>query len=685
MKKNQTMNQLNNNKKITIEEIVVPMRLSEFIVKQIDKEAFTRWQSKLGCINEVQNSPKAIIIKLNADNEEQIKTIREQIFDVLKRTENAINGPEMAIKEIEVVVNFFIILRLLIPNQKCGYVSGRQGSTLKKIETDCEVQACFDKGKYEPVPEGFGRLILKGSKIEGLRAARSEIQHLIDTAMEINPFGPAIGRKAAGLQNEEKENEMYRERIKVPLYKTFNVDQRNQFKIIQETAGINFSVDQTEKPLDSRFIILEGEFEKVINAKSRIAKLVAELKRQNSGTNLDMKLSSRECVKFPVPFPIYKEVIGAGGEVIKKLKQQLDVSLIFEGDNFKEYPDGRMLSIVGYSSEKVQSAKEYIEREFINRKRQTTYYNDSTLRAGDVQMEMVVPSAVSSKMLKVKIKSHISSYERKSASNRPDGTSQILIIIRGSQDAVQKACSILDKLTIEFLNGNPKWENVADLDNPMENHIMDKFFAKSTTKAAEPEPITKMPISPFLSTDDEEEKQKTSNAIQESVANSDGKQQQHGSDDTDDKELEQALTGLSIRKEGSNRSESPEIIMNEDEDTDCNNNNKPESEGMPDVGFDIDEAFKLAMEARIDDEMEMEGRQTDDANTEINDNDCFENTKNQQIEEQQIRFTRRIVAMIQEEQARFTQRITAMIQEEQARFTEQIIEKIEEEFTMNNN
>lgn len=167
----------------------------------------------------------------------------------------------------------------------------------------------------------------------------------------------------------------------------------------------------------------------------------------------------------------------------------------------------------------------------------------------------------------------------------------------------------------------------------MENHIMDKFFAKSTTKAAEPEPITKMPISPFLSTDDEEEKQKTSNAIQESVvrffnkinnfqlflfqANSDGKQQQHGSDDTDDKELEQALTGLSIRKESSNRSESPEIIMNEDEDTDCNNNNKPESEGMPDVGFDIDEAFKLAMEARIDDEMEMEGRQTDDANTEI--------------------------------------------------------------------
>lgn len=661
---------MNSSKTKPIEEIIIPRRLAEFIVKHVDKEAFIRWTDKLKCVNDI--TPKGIIVKLNGDTEEANTIKRDLIFEVLKRTENAIIGPEMAIKEIEVNVKFLVIIRIYIMNQKCGYVCGKKGATLKKIQTDCELdQAGFDNDKYESIPEGFARLTLKGSKVEGLRSARAEIQYLIDTALDINPFGPAIGRKATtaivnGLSNNENGSILYRETIKFPLYRTFNEEQKKRFRDIPQTIGISYRVDTNEKPENGRFIILEGELDKVLSAKERFAELISEVQQQNSGIKIDKKLlSSRECLELLVPKNVVQEVIGPNGENIKKLKQQLNVGLCFKGNNSEEYPNGRTLLIFGYSMENAQKAKDYIEREFINNSmRIRPTFNDLPLRSNEVQMEITVPELVARKMLKVKINSGISSFERKPASNSDDGCCQKMVVLRGSQDAVEKASHILDTLTTAFSDGNPKWYSVVDLDDSLENNNFKQFNGKFGDNG---------PVSPFSSSNEDfqenNDKRDNSNC-----------QNQHISDDIDDKELEQALvlTGLnsSNGKDDNNRSESPEIILNEN-----NNDKHAPSESNHDCGMDIDEAFRQAMEmeAVTNDEMgEWESEQTD-GDTEKNDEHCKPAEtclKNEEFEKQ-------LMAKIEEEENRFNERIMAYIQEEERQKTMRIMEWVKEHIKAN--
>ena len=87
----------------------------------------------------------------------------------------------------------------------------------------------MDAGHSDPIPEGFGRLILKGVKLDGLRSARLQINYLVQIALDLNPFGPAGGKKIMALGRKS----IAEERIKVPLFSAFSEDQKRQFREIQ--------------------------------------------------------------------------------------------------------------------------------------------------------------------------------------------------------------------------------------------------------------------------------------------------------------------------------------------------------------------------------------------------------------------------------------------------------------------
>jgi hypothetical protein len=91
----------------------------------------------LGCQIQPRAENKAIFIITNGNEEENefcfflillffFSYCFNKIFEILKFAEDANNDTQK--------LKFKIITRMLISNQKCGYVVGRNGTTLKKIE-----------------------------------------------------------------------------------------------------------------------------------------------------------------------------------------------------------------------------------------------------------------------------------------------------------------------------------------------------------------------------------------------------------------------------------------------------------------------------------------------------------------------------------------------------------------------
>ena len=89
------------------------------------------------------------------------------------------------------------------------------------------MRICLGKDKYEPIPDGFARVLIIGEKVEGLRMAREEIQHLLELSMDINPNVPRW---------KVDENGQVKERIKVPRRDTLNEEQKARMTQIMKEA-----------------------------------------------------------------------------------------------------------------------------------------------------------------------------------------------------------------------------------------------------------------------------------------------------------------------------------------------------------------------------------------------------------------------------------------------------------------
>jgi len=95
----------------------------------------------------------------------------------------------------------------------------------------------------------------------------------------------------------------------------------------------------------------------------------------------------------------------------------LDVNLVFLGDNKAQYNEGRTLRIIGKTDNKVQLAKLFIQREFIekwsskynnnltdlDRRRMDNKGNEWGSFVEDSQMEVLVPQNIAKIMIRIKV------------------------------------------------------------------------------------------------------------------------------------------------------------------------------------------------------------------------------------------------------------------------------------------
>ena len=96
------------------------------------------------------------------------------------------------------------------------------------------MRICLGKDKYEPIPDGFARVLIIGEKVEGLRMAREEIQHLLELSMDINPNVPRW---------KVDENGQVKERIKVPRRDKLNEEQKARMtQIMKEAVSCSLEV-----------------------------------------------------------------------------------------------------------------------------------------------------------------------------------------------------------------------------------------------------------------------------------------------------------------------------------------------------------------------------------------------------------------------------------------------------------
>uniref|UniRef100_A0A915NP05 K Homology domain-containing protein n=1 Tax=Meloidogyne floridensis TaxID=298350 RepID=A0A915NP05_9BILA len=446
------------------EEIIIPTKIADYIIEKISSKVFLKWK-EFGCKIEPRAESKAIWIIMNGTEDENDDRF-EKIFKILKFAEEANENEKLRFK---------ISTRILIPNQKCGYVVGRNGSTLKRIVNDFNVIALMDGGHSDPVPEGFGRLILKGTKLDGIRSARLQINYMVKIALDLNPYGPADGKRISALG----KTALAEERIKVPLFSAFSEEQKKQFREIQRTSKVDFIVDKEDKPQDGRYLVLKGELANVVETKKRISKLIFDLRyspveeeKTSPPTttflsSLDDQTTTFPSIDFVVPYPNFLGVLGQRGERIKSLRTELDVNLVFLGDNKAQYNEGRTLRITGKTDKKVQLAKLFIQREFIEkwspkytnnliyvdldrRRRVDNTGNDWGKFVEDSQMEVLVPQEIAKIMIKIKIKFGLTSYQLHRP--RPDGFQ--FVCLKGSNEALEKASKHLDLMTAEYLKEN---------------------------------------------------------------------------------------------------------------------------------------------------------------------------------------------------------------------------------------
>uniref|UniRef100_A0A914GTS9 K Homology domain-containing protein n=1 Tax=Globodera rostochiensis TaxID=31243 RepID=A0A914GTS9_GLORO len=339
---------------MTTEQLIIPTEMANKIINEVDQNCFERWKQN-GCTLEKQKySVQLVLNGIAIDNE---LLLSEEIFPVLKQTQDSL------------LDRYVLALKLLVPNQKCGYVIGKEGKTIRKIQEDFGVEIFIDNGKRDPVPTGFGRLIIRTADVDAMRWARDQIRRLEARSLDFNPY--AMPRDNNNHLGEDKRATS--ERIKLPPFGHFTNEQQMHFREIQKSSSINWIFDEQHSLTDAsgRFVTLEGDTEMVLSAKRRLAKLITEIEdfqlhcssvrlstSPTSGTTL-----YRTVVK--VPTPAWRLVIGAGGKTIKALKERYEVSMRFLGDNYVAYPHFRSLSIRGPNQLNVQSVRAYIEREFV--------------------------------------------------------------------------------------------------------------------------------------------------------------------------------------------------------------------------------------------------------------------------------------------------------------------------------
>uniref|UniRef100_A0A183BKD2 K Homology domain-containing protein n=1 Tax=Globodera pallida TaxID=36090 RepID=A0A183BKD2_GLOPA len=322
------------------------------IINEIDQNCFERWKRN-GCTLE-KHSVQLVLNGISIDNE---LLLTEEIFPVLKQTQDSL------------LDRYVLALTLLIPNQKCGYVIGKEGKTIRKLQEDFGVEIFIDNGKRDPVPTGFGRLIIRTADVDAMRWSRDQIRRLEARSLDFNPY--AMPRDNNNHLGECKRATS--ERIKLPPFGHFTSEQQMHFREIQKSSAINWIFEEQHSMTDAggRFVTLEGDTDLVLAAKRRLAKLITEIEdfqlhcssvrlstSPTSGTTL-----YRTVVK--VPTPAWRLVIGAGGKTIKALKERHEVSMRFLGDNYVAYPHFRSLSIRGPNQLNVQTVRAYIEREFV--------------------------------------------------------------------------------------------------------------------------------------------------------------------------------------------------------------------------------------------------------------------------------------------------------------------------------
>ncbi|KAL3085782.1 hypothetical protein niasHT_034190 [Heterodera trifolii] len=359
---------------MTTESLVIPKDIANKIIDELDQNSFERWKRK-GCVLEIKQRNNVRLF-LNGTSTENETLLTNEIFPLFKQARDALGSD-----------SFIFTLGLLIPNPKCGYVIGKEGKTVQKIQDDFGVEIFIDNGKREPVPEGFARLFIRSSDIDSMRWARAEIRRLEARSLEFNPYAmPRDNKKRSADGKWMTQNE----RIKLPPFGHFTSEQQMHFREIQKSSAINWVFDEllnlTEAG-DGRFVTLEGDAELVLSAKKRLAKLITEIEDSHLHSSSVRLANSpttgrtlyRTVVK--VPSPAWRLVIGGGGKTIKGLKERFGVSMRFLGDNFVSYPHFRSLSIFGHDQMNVHSAREHIEREFVAKNDEYLGQNTSQAKA----------------------------------------------------------------------------------------------------------------------------------------------------------------------------------------------------------------------------------------------------------------------------------------------------------------
>uniref|UniRef100_A0A914H4T2 RING-type domain-containing protein n=1 Tax=Globodera rostochiensis TaxID=31243 RepID=A0A914H4T2_GLORO len=465
-----------------MESIKISTALAYIVKETCGNGTFVGWKAK-GC--EVLWDREMLRLQLEGTAKERSE-LRQAIFNALKKAqlkmeESGKKSQQMVIMEVE------------IPSNCCGLVIGADGETIRKTKADSGVHSLYidptgrHKVNRQPRPN-FSWLVICSYAVGPLMTAWARVEELLSFTGKLDPG------------HREKQAT---QKLCIPAAEFFSREQTRRFEQIKRTAqGVQIDLDSSDPGEQFRSVTLSGTQNNISSVKMELNMLIDEVKtsmptdrekhsayNDSSGEELpsppelpngfsDVK-SRKEAIGFGkkktnggapsdpvqprrvekckkevlVPKKCIVHVIGNGGENIRQLQEKFGVKMHFLGNNYLEYPNGRTLSITGDSEEKVESARDYVDKEFILKKWEAwnTYQHD-IISAEETCEEIchlspkfALREDLEFAMKKMKDQSGIVSYcyRQFRSGHRP-------IVLRGTEMAVEKATKILTKMEEEW-------------------------------------------------------------------------------------------------------------------------------------------------------------------------------------------------------------------------------------------
>ncbi|KAL3107810.1 hypothetical protein niasHT_017042 [Heterodera trifolii] len=494
-----------------MESVKITESLAYKVKETSGNDTFVAWKAK-GCA--VLWDQEMLRLELDGTAKERSE-LRADIFNGLRKAQQKLKesgkkeSQQMAILETQIPSSR---CGLIIGTEGETIKKIKADSEVHTVYIDATGQ---QKVKREP-RQNFSWLVICSSDVNRIAKALERVEELLEFGNKFEhwtvPMGRRNGTGSEGAEENGTGRTMAVQKMRIPAAELFGREQMRRFEQIshwgKKSHGVSIELDSSDPGQSFRLVTLSGTENGISSVKMELKGLIDEVKaampaehekkrsfngnstgdeypsppaepiggsfgsvivRNRKETNGGLSrrkangapsdpVQPRKADKFKkevlVPKKCIVHVIGNGGENIRHLQDKFGVKMHFLGNNYLEYPNGRTLAIIGDTEEKVESARDHVDREFILKRWEAwnTGQNDNVEEEATTYEEIYQLSPkfalredLELVMKQIKDQSGIVSYcyRQFSTGHRP-------IILRGTEQTVAEAIKILKKMEQEW-------------------------------------------------------------------------------------------------------------------------------------------------------------------------------------------------------------------------------------------